>query len=128
MQANLERLLTRLSTAEPQAHEGERFPGFSHHMVVAIHQLRENRRQFLFDVGELTRNRISLYTDRGSFLCLRLLDAQGETYTVKVQPGPETFQLDDFVYLAAEVGDRGHSSFISLLADGRLLAFQDLPF
>lgn len=126
MQANLERLLARLSTAEPQ--EGETFPGFSHHMVVAIHQLRENRRKFLFDVGELTRSRISIYMDRDSFLCLRFLDAQGETYTVKVAQGPETFQLGEFVYLAAEVGDRGHSSFLRLLADGKLLASQDLPF
>lgn len=106
----------------------ERYPGLSIHMLVQFNELAERRRKYLLDIGNPTTSRLSIYSDASNVFSFSLIDAIGETYVIRVPQGQSGIPLNQYIYLAFELGIRPHSTILRVLVDGNEVASQDLPF
>ena len=124
---DLRRLYDRVDKqfSDSKAQITDKYQGFSLHTVLSIHQGKRHSQRYLYDVGGESKNRISIYLDPSDNLTFRLLDSQGESYSVKVSS--KDLPYDKFIYLACEAGVRENSSFLKAFIDGRQVTLQEIP-
>lgn len=93
--------------------------------VVRIGESPDNRRKFILDGGGLNENRVSLYLDFDNNLIFRVIDKNGETYSVKAQQNFITFKKGAYYFFYCDVGYSDNYSFIRLYLDDREIAKQE---
>jgi hypothetical protein len=100
--------------------------GFSVSGILTIKSDTSHRRKFIFDTGEsLYKNRISLYLDPGDNLILRLIDNNGETFSVTRKINFITFKINARYFIYCDVGTSENYSFMRIFLDDREVARQN---
>lgn len=102
----------------------ERFDGFSVLASLSIHEQNVDRRRFLFDLySDSSSESASSYISRDEVLIFRLMDAVGETSTVRVPL--DGLDYRDLSLWAFEYGIDDSRSFIRITLNGDILVYQD---
>jgi len=104
----------------------DKYHGVSLHSVLSLHPLSEPRRKYLFDLGRIDRERLSIYFDPDNVLTLALISSSNEPYSVRI--APQDVPLDHFIYLSCEVAVKTNSTSLRILINGKVVGSQDLPF
>jgi len=106
----------------------ERYPGLSIHMLLRFNELPDPRRKYLLDVGGHATSRLSIYLDASNVFAFSFIDALGETHVLRIPQGATGIPINQYIYLACELGIRQHSTMLRALVDGNEVASQDMPF
>jgi|SRR5450631_1159053 hypothetical protein len=112
--------------AERYANESLR--GLSFQMLIRLSGFQESRRNYVFDFGDLGRNRFSAYVGPGRFFTLVLIDANGEPHSLVVPLGEEGIPQQSAFYLIAECGTGNQHTILRLRVNAREVGLVDLPF
>jgi hypothetical protein len=115
MQKQLDNLYDRLKS--PDTVIKARYPGYSLHLIASLHRIRNQRREYIYDIGNVDRSRLSVYVGEDDSLSFRVLDSAGEPFTLKISG--HDFPLDEVCYFVFEVGNRESSSFMRTLVNGK---------
>jgi hypothetical protein len=104
------------------------YPGFSVHCLLRLNRPVKGRDNFLFDAGQgLDHARFLCYVDSQENLCLKGIDNDTSSLTIKVPPGLATFRFGLWSYLVCEFGSTNGFSFLHLVIDGREVASKQQP-
>lgn len=130
--ADIQEIARQLAIAEREIRSDEFFdrnlPGISAHLIVAIRSISGlHRRQYIIDVGDTHRTRVSMYVSSNRFV-LTATDNTGEVHALRVPLDAGGVPPDQFVYLAATVGSDDNSSTLSLAVNGRIVGSIHNPF
>ena len=109
----IKRQLTELHNhIKPPAEEiTTEYPGVSLHAELRLHTLQENRRQYLFDLGQTDKERFSVYLDPDNVLTVALVSSKNEPYNIRVSPSD--VPMERFIFLSAEVAIRDASTLLT---------------
>jgi hypothetical protein len=99
----------------------EKFEGFSIWMLTKLTEESKSGRKFIVDVGDVGKNRLSVYLDDKNDLCFRVIDDFSEVYTVKL-PKKKYPYLDRFSLFTFEFGKSDRYSFVKIILNGQYQA------
>jgi hypothetical protein len=106
--------------AVPDINSNESYPGFNVIIVLKIIQQTENRRKYIFDIGESkTQNRASIFLDANNIMIFEVIDNSGEIYNVKISHNK--FEFNEFISLFCEYGVKDDFSFLRIFIDNSLV-------
>ena len=91
-----------ISTSGTNAEES--LAGFSIQMLIRINKASDDRRSYLFDVGNKGRDRFSIYISQDKHLTVALSDSNGELYPLRIAIGEGGVPLGSIFFLTAEFG------------------------
>lgn len=93
--------------------------GFSLHTIIEFHNKNLQRRQYIFDFGDLNHDRYSGYLDKNDNICFRIIDSQSESYTIKLSKDKINKLFEKFYYLNFELGLSENYSVLKIYINGR---------
>lgn len=102
-------------------------PGMSLHAFLRISHLPVTRRKYIFDFGQPTGERLSVYLSSDNVFTLCFVDAKREPHPIQLPIGT-IVPLGEFFYLACEVGDGGQFTAIRVAVNGIEAGKLELPF
>lgn len=123
---NLEKKLNRLikkSYKDFNVSSLTNYNGISLHQLIRIQKNKENRQGYITDIGNIEKNRASIYLNEKGILFFRIIDSDSETYTINIKERIESFKINQLIYLCCEFGtsaDREYS-FLRIIINGREL-------
>jgi hypothetical protein len=86
--------------------------------ILMANEVLDNKRKFIYDVGEtLDKNRASIYVDADNNMVFRIIDDNGETYSVKATPNFLTYKKNAFYFLYCDIGYSKDYSFMRIYLD-----------
>jgi len=103
-----------------------KYPGISLHTEVRLYALQENRRQYLYDLGQIDKDRFSVYLDPDNVLTVALVSSKNEPYNIRVSPSD--VPMERFIFLSAEVAIRDRSTLLTASTNGTIVGKLELPF
>lgn len=104
------------------------FPGIGFHAVLRLNGVIPNRPNYILDWGESAiSNRMSLFILPDQSLRLRIIDPNGDSYSVMVKPRFDTFTFHSLMFIVCEFGNAGDESFLRIIINGRVVAYQQYP-
>jgi hypothetical protein len=125
--ADLGKILARLEQRANDKSSPISLPGFSTEALISIHHSRTKTRQYVWDVGNDTGSRESLYISADGLLTYAVSDRKGELYEVRAHMGTGGIPLDEVIFLACQVGITGTGTIISVVVDGKTVATTEVP-
>jgi len=117
----------RHAKEHPQAHITEKLPGFAAHAVIKLSDISAVRRKYVFDVGTPEGSRSSFYLSASDLFTFAVMDIKGETYPLEVKVGHNGVPLGQFVYVLCEIGVGNDTSTMSVLVNGKEVAYRIIP-
>ncbi len=106
----------------------ESLPGISLNFLIRLENRLGGERQYLLDFGQADRSRLSVYISSEKFLTFLVIDAKGEPHSLQVALGGNDLPLDQFIYLACEIGIKSQSTIMRMAVNGRVVRYAELPF
>ena len=123
---NLEKKVTRLTEKSHKDFDVSalaNYNGISLHQLIRIQKNKSNGRSYIVDIGNIEKNRASIYLNEKGILFFRIIDNDSETYTINIKERFESFKIEQLIYLCCELGtsaDREYS-FLRIIINGREL-------
>ena len=103
-----------------------KYPGISLHAELRLHTLQESRRQYLFDLGQIDKERFSMYLDPDNVLTVALVSSKNEPYNIRVSPSD--VPMEHFIFVSSEVAVRDNSTLLTVSINGTPVGRLELPF
>ncbi|KGO88398.1 hypothetical protein Q765_00330 [Flavobacterium rivuli WB 3.3-2 = DSM 21788] len=103
-------------------------PGLSVSLFIDVTNLDLNSRKFLLDLGNDNKNSLSLYLDARNNLVYRLIDNYGETYSLNIKPGLQTFRSNQVNNVLIEYGHSASYSIMRIFINNVEAARQEFKF
>jgi hypothetical protein len=98
------------------------FPGVSASFVLNLKELAVSERKFILDLGQsLDSNRLSLYLDTENNLVYRIIDKEGEIFSIKVLKSFHNFMLNTWHHIYLDYGITEKYSFMRLYINNKLV-------
>ncbi len=112
----------------PEIKIQESLPGFSIHMYASFRSSNAKQRKFIYDLGSLKKERLSLYIDPFDNFTFQLIDSLDEPHLLKVPIGSKQFPLNKYIYLSCEVAISENSTQLQIMVNGQVVRTENLPF
>ena len=107
----------------------EPLPGISLHMAIRINNVLGNRKKYLFDFGQITGPRLSVYISPDNIFTCAFLDNKGEPHPIHIPlGGTNGIPMARFFYLACELGIDNNSTLLRVIVDGNVYGSTRLPY
>lgn len=103
-------------------------PGFGVHLLIRISDLRQERRQYIFDLGLSNQAGAAFFLSASRRFVFLVRDSRGEPYSLEVPAGWLGFPIADPAYFAVEAGTDGIRTVMRAMVNGRILHERTLPF
>jgi len=103
-------------------------PGFGVHLGIRVSDIREQRRQYIFDLGAPGGPGAAFYLSASRRFVFLIRDARGEPYSMDIPAGWLGFPLADPAYFGLEAGTDGITTIMRAVVNGRILLERTLPF
>lgn len=103
-------------------------PGFGVHMAIRVADIRQARRQYIFDIGNPGQAGAGFYLSASRRFVFFVRDANGEPYSLEIPAGWLGFPIADAAYFGLEAGTNGSTTIMRAIVNGRILAERTLPF
>jgi hypothetical protein len=97
------------------------YSGFGLYFVISVNSINQDRRKFIFDGGDASKNRISLYLDKADNLVYRILDNESEPHLLKIPQRLTTFKAGSTMVVFLDYGYKEDKSFMRILVNDREL-------
>lgn len=117
-----------LESAKNERYSNESLPGLSVQMLIRLTDFQPGRRNYIFDFGFPTVNRLGAYVGPGNFLTLALVDGNGEPHSLVVPLGADRVPQKTVFYLTAECGTGNKHTVLRLRVNTKEVGLLDLPF
>ena len=100
--------------------------GISVKGILTVNDVVAKKRKFIFDSGERDdKNRMSLYLDYDNNLVFRIIDDNGETFSVEAPQTFLTFKLNAAYFICCDAGISDKFSYMRIFLDDKEIARQE---
>jgi len=97
------------------------YPGFSFQLMIKYVDFSPKKRKYIFDCGELNKNRISLFFDLQNNLLFELLDSYGIIHNISINH--KSLDFDRVQLFNFEYGEMKHSHFLRIYSNKERLGY-----
>ena len=106
----------------------EKLPGFSFTAVIRIHDKVPERRQYIFSFVSPGGSQVTFFLSKSERFTFSATDVHGEPYSLEVPLGGRGIPVEQFIYLACEIGVASDRSYIRILMNDKVLQYRILYF
>jgi hypothetical protein len=100
--------------------------GISVSGILTVNDVLEKRRKFIFDTGEKDdKNRMSMYLDVDNNLVFRIIDNNGEVFSVEAPQTFLTFKMNAIYFVCCDAGISNKFSYMRIFLDDKEIARQE---
>ncbi len=107
----------------------EPLPGISLHMAIRINNVLGNRKKYLFDFGQKSGTRLSVYISPDNIFTYAFIDNKGELHSIHIPlGGTNGIPITNFFYLACELGIDNNSTLLRVIVNGKVYGSSRIPY